>query len=217
MLIPNWSVPSPIHAVCFDKHDSDADIEQMLPHSPILLNQVHGQAVVAEPFNAGTEADGCYTRTAKSLCAIKTADCLAIYLASRQQAEIALLHGGWRGLSQNIIDQGLDHFQSDPAAIVAYLGPAISAPCYEVGLEVYQAFCDREPALATLAFQATRPGHYLCDLYAIARFQLRRRGIQTIYGGDHCTFTDAARFHSFRREGAQAGRLLHCLWIEEAF
>ena len=212
MLIPSWIVPPTIKAVCFDKNDTESS-RLYLPHAPTLLKQVHGQHVIKLPAAEGIEADGSYSQTPGSICAIKTADCLAIYLSSQSIPEIALLHGGWRGLSQDIIASGCAHFKSERRDIVAYLGPAISAIHYEIGVEVYDAFCHKDPSLSH-AFQASRPGHYFCDLYAIARHQLRQQGIEAIYGGEHCTFREEARFHSFRREGQLAGRLLHCLWIE---
>lgn len=214
MLIPNWQAPSSIKAVCFEKSDSTATQSAILPNEPIRLLQVHGHCVITLPTTADKpSADGSYTRTPATVCAVQTADCLAIYLASSVQTEIALLHGGWRGLSQNIIATGLAAFKSPTHHIHAHLGPAISAAHYEVGLDVYQAFCQADPAL-TDAFQATRPGHYWCDLYQIARWQLQQLGVTHITGGEHCTFREAERFYSVRREGQHTGRLLHCLWIE---
>ena len=213
MLIPTWPVANTVKSVCFDKQDSATTILQTLPQTPILLKQIHGSRVLTWPWQQEDEADGCYSRTKNSLCAIKTADCQAIYLASTDGAEIALLHGGWRGLSQQIITHGLACFEAKPADIIAYLGPAISAPHYEIGTEVYDAFCQRQPSLHH-AFQASIPGHYYCDLYAIARAQLQQNGVTAIYGGEYCTFSDPTRFHSFRRDNTEAGRLLHCLWLE---
>lgn len=214
MLMPDWVVPKAIKAVCFDKTDTATDMARILPNTPVFLNQVHGNRVVTLPLKHSVDADGSYSKTLKQICAIKTADCLAIYLASTRSPEIALLHGGWRGLSQHIITRGLEQFTCPPSDIVAFLGPAISSPYYEIGMEVYDAFCLNTPALAALAFQASRPFHYYCDLYAIARYQLQQKGVTAIYGGDHCTFSNDARFHSYRRDKQQAGRLLHCLWID---
>jgi YfiH family protein len=213
MLIPNWQAPLSIKAVCFEKSDSIESQQAFLAKEPWRLQQVHGNNVITLPSDtAKPEADGSYTQAINTVCAIQTADCLAIYLASSTQAEIALLHGGWRGLSQNIIQAGVAAFKSPAHHIHAHLGPAVSAQHYEVGLEVYQAFCQPNPALAS-AFQATRPGHYLCDLYHIARWQLQQLGVTHITGGEHCTFREADRFYSVRREGPHTGRLLHCLWM----
>lgn len=214
MLIPHWQAPPSIKAVCFEKTDSIETQQAFLPNEPCRLQQVHGNSVITLPSDlTKPEADGSYTTALNTVCAIQTADCLGIYLASNSQAEIALLHGGWRGLSQHIIAAGVKAFKSPAHHIHAHLGPAVSVTHYEVGLEVYQAFCLPNPALAD-AFQASRPGHYLCDLYQIARWQLRQLGVTHITGGEHCTFREADRFYSVRREGQHTGRLLHCLWIE---
>lgn len=214
MLYPHWPVPAHVKAVCFDRLDEPSLIQQQLPSTFQALNQVHGNHVVQLPCRQESvlTADGCYSQSPQTLCTVRTADCLAIYLASTHTPEIALLHGGWRGLSQNIISQGVSLFKSPRSRIVAYLGPAISAACYEVGHEVYEAFCSPQAELAQ-AFQTTRPGHYQCDLYRIARWQLQQQGIEQIHGGEFCTFSDT-RFPSFRRDGQQAERLLHCLWLD---
>ncbi len=213
MLIPNWLTPKTIRAVCFDKHDNDATIQAYLPNSPCLLKQVHGHHVLKAPFNDGMIADGCYSKTPLTICAIKTADCLPIYLTSQDGAEIALLHGGWRGLSQNIIAQGVTCFSNPPQAIIAYLGPAISAPCYEISQAVYDAFCQVNPTLQN-AFTLSRPYHYYANLVQIAHTQLQQQGVTIIYGGDLCTFSEPERFYSYRRDAQNPGRLLHCLWID---
>ncbi len=54
----------------------------------------------------------------------------------------------------------------------------------------------------------------MMDMYGIARLQLAAAGVEQIYGGQFCTYTDASRFYSFRREG-QTGRMASLIWITE--
>ena len=95
--------------------------------------------------------------------------------------------------------------------MLAWLGPAIGAASYEVGAEVRAAFVAAHRSAAS-AFVATRPGHWHCDLYALARQRLVAVGLERIHGGGFDTFTDA-RLYSFRRE-RETGRFASLIWRE---
>jgi hypothetical protein len=96
--------------------------------------------------------------------------------------------------------------------VIAWLGPAIGPNAYEVGEDVRDAFlaCD---AAAQSAFVAIRPHHWLLDLYAIARQRLARAGIERIFGGTLCTYSDRERFFSFRRDRTSE-RMAAVAWLE---
>ena len=65
---------------------------------------------------------------------------------------------------------------------------------------------------AAAAFRpAARPGHHLADLYALARRRLARAGVASLHGGGWCTFADAGRFYSYRRDGT-TGRMATLVW-----
>ncbi len=183
-----------------------------LPSEPCWLEQHHGSRVIdpADP-SANPHADGACTSSKGVVCAVLTADCLPLLLCDRAGARVAALHCGWRGLSQGIIQSGLDQIQRPPEQILAWLGPAISAQVYEVGEEVYRAFAACDPSL-TAAFTPTRLGHWLLDLYGIARRILKDRGVEMIYGGHYCTYREPALFFSHRRDGT-TGRMATLIWI----
>src|SRR3546814_1890236 len=65
---------------------------------------------------------------------------------------------------------------SEPADLVAWLGPAAGPDAYEIGEAVFEAFVSRDPR-AQAAFAATRPGHWHVDLYALARLRLVDAGV----------------------------------------
>jgi copper oxidase (laccase) domain-containing protein len=60
------------------------------------------------------------------------------------------------------------------------------------------------------AFSPTRPGHWLLDLYAVAREKLKT--LKSVSGGGFCTHTDAARFFSYRRDRTQE-RMAALIWL----
>lgn len=159
---------------------------------------------------AEPEADAAVTRTPGVTLAIQTADCLPVLFCADDGSEIAAAHAGWRGLSAGVLEATLAAMQTPRANILAWLGPAIAAQSYEVGEEVRAAFLAHD-VRATSAFTATRPGHWLCDLYVLAHQRLRAAGVPQVFGGGLDTFTDP-RLHSYRRDGARSGRMVSLIW-----
>jgi hypothetical protein len=95
--------------------------------------------------------------------------------------------------------------------VLAWLGPAIGPSAYEVGDDVADAF--REPLGADFPGAFTARGErWLLDLYAAARLRLAALGVQAVYGGGLCTYSDPARFFSHRRDGV-SGRQASLIWL----
>ena len=185
-----------------------------LPSEPRWLRQVHGTHVTIEPAYDETEADAAVTRTPGVVLAIQTADCLPVLFCADDGSEIAAAHAGWRGLSAGVLENTLETMRAPRENIIAWLGPAIAAPSYEVGDEVREAFLAHNPTAAS-AFTATRPGHWLCDLYELARQRLHGAGVASIFGGGLDTLTDP-RLHSYRRDGTNSGRMVSLVWMAAA-
>lgn len=188
-----------------------------LPAEPVWLAQVHGTAVLelkAAPA-AVPSADGAVTSTPGVVLGILTADCLPILLADETGDRIGALHAGWRGLAGGIVRTGIETMRRPPARLHAYLGPGIGAAAYEVGEEVREAFLCRLPT-AEACFVLSPRGRWLADMYGLARLFLGEAGLheERIHGGRYCTYTDAARFFSYRREGV-TGRMATLIWLEE--
>lgn len=180
-----------------------------LPSTPRWLRQVHGNQVAAfdaatEPNDAEPQADAAITRTPGVVLAILTADCLPILLCAEDGSEIAAVHAGWRGLAAGVIEACVGNLRAPAAKLAAWLGPAIGPASYEVGDEVRAAFVAHSHD-AGQAFSPTRPGHWHCDLYTLARQRLQALGVTQVHGGGFDTFSDR-RFYSYRRDGAQSGR-----------
>ena len=184
-----------------------------LPAAPRWLRQVHG-TTVAElgplPGADEPQADAAVTHLPGAVLAILTADCLPVLFCSEDGARVGAAHAGWRGLAAGVLEATLDALAVPPARVLAWLGPCIGAASYEVGEEVRGAFVDRESAAAA-CFEATRPGHWQCDLAGLARRRLSAAGLTRIHGGGFDTRTDA-RFYSYRRDGAQSGRFASLIW-----
>jgi YfiH family protein len=180
------------------------------------LNQVHGTNVVElTEANVDTypEADASYTRQPGIACAILTADCLPVVLADQNGTTIGGAHAGWRSLCGGVLENLITAMAVSPGNLTAWLGPAIGPESFEVGPEVREAFIAHHPE-AEKAFTPTgaRPGHYMADIYQLARIRLTNSGVAAIHGGGLCTVTDAERFYSFRRDG-QTGRMATLVWL----
>lgn len=183
-----------------------------LPESPRWLNQIHGTHVCsASDWQEGDEADAIVSNTINQVCAIMTADCLPILLCNQQGDWIAAIHAGWRSLATGIIEKTVRKYKQPTQDIMVWLGPAIGPTQFEVGNDVFQAFCQHSEQ-AQSAFQQTDPDHYLADIYLLATLQLNKLGVDTIYGGAYCTVSDSNRFFSYRRDGI-TGRMASMIWI----
>jgi polyphenol oxidase len=183
-----------------------------LPAEPLWLTQVHGTAVVAGGGCASfAEADASHAATPGVVCAVLTADCLPVLLCDRRGTRVAAVHAGWRGLRDGVVERAVQALATDGAELLAWLGPAIGPQAFEVGEEVRAGFVAHD-AGAAAAFRPSPRGRWLADLCALARRRLAACGVTAIYGGHWCTYGDAQRFYSYRREGT-TGRMASLIWL----
>lgn len=183
-----------------------------LPSEPVWLSQVHGTRLLrAESAGASTEADGSWSTAAGTVCAVLTADCLPLLFCDRDGSRVAAVHAGWRGLHRGIIRAAVEMLSAPAPDLLVWLGPAIGADAFEVGRDVYDAFMRKNPLNAT-AFSPRDASHWLCDIYELAAIELRTLGVESVYRGEYCSFTDAGRFYSYRRDGV-TGRMASLIWI----
>jgi YfiH family protein len=126
---------------------------------------------------------------------------------------VAVIHAGWRGMAAGVIERTVAAIGPSATPLIAWLGPAIGPNHFEVGNEVRQAFITNDRR-ATTAFVShdERSGKWFADLFLLARLRLLKAGMNEVYGGDLCTFSDPARFFSYRRDGA-TGRMAGLIWL----
>jgi YfiH family protein len=224
VIVPEWPAPPRVRAFVTTRALGDMRkgavgrerLRALLPAEPLWLHQVHGTRVhdahVARPSAAALEGDSFVLREPGPVCAIQAADCMPVLLAGDGGEAVGLAHAGWRGLAAGVIEATLQSMAVPPQRVIAWLGPAIGPRVYEVGDEVRDAFLAGDAAAAA-AFVATRPHHWLLDLYAIARQRLARAGIARVFGGTLCTYSDRAQFFSFRRDRTSE-RMAALAWLE---
>lgn len=167
--------------------------------SRIALNRQHHSATVhrAVPGSRGVPGDGLWTDTAGEPMVALAADCLTIAVARTNGGApaLAVLHAGWRGLLEGIVDAGVSALGGN--GLAAAVGPAIGPCCYEVGPEVAEAFAARYgPGLMR--------GRNL-DLWTAAECALRKAGCAHVERIDLCTSCNPDLFFSERRTGRPRG------------
>lgn len=183
-----------------------------LPAEPRWLKQVHGTRVVdLDREDAGT-ADGAVTTRPGIVCTVLTADCLPVLLCTRSGTRVGVAHAGWRGLLDGVLPATVAACGTAPDDLVAWLGPAIGQAAYEVGADVRDPFVARDSA-AERRFAPNGRGRWQADLYGLARDALAAAGVGSVHGGGFCTYTEAERFFSHRRE-APCGRMATLIWLD---
>lgn len=241
-LYPNWQAPKNIRALTtfrdggvslapFDSFNLGAHVgddqnavqtnrtllvEKFgLPQFPLFLNQTHSTRVIELPY-AGDDlnADATYSNQPNQVCLVMTADCLPVLFCSKNGDEVAAAHAGWRGLCDGVLEQTVKAFKCDPSEIMAWFGPAIGPKAFQVGQDVVEQFVAQDPQ-AREAFVADPESadKFLGNLYQIATQRLNKLGISQISGGEHCTYFEAERFFSYRRDD-KTGRMASLIWFE---
>ncbi|RMJ01864.1 Laccase domain protein YfiH [Marinobacter litoralis] len=180
------------------------------------LNQVHGTRVVEltrDNLKDCPDSDASFTREQGVVCAILTADCLPVILADRDGQVVGAAHAGWRSLCGGVLENLIQAMAVEPSKLTAWFGPSIGPVNFEVGPEVRAAFVEQQADSASaFSEQGARSGHFVADIYELARLRLSRAGVSDISGGGWCTVDDPERFYSYRRDG-QTGRMATLVWL----
>jgi len=192
-----------------------------LPEEPAWMEQVHGIDVLdldalahGGAARGVVSADAALTRRAGRICTVQVADCLPVLLAARDGSAVAAAHAGWRGLAAGVLEATVQALAVEPGQLIGWLGPGIGAAHFEVGEDVRRAFVTHDAAAAAAAFTSNQRGRWQCNLAALARARLAALGVAAVFGGEWCTYADAARFFSYRRDG-RCGRMAALIWREE--
>jgi len=183
---------------------------------------VHGARVLAvaggPPALSGPEGDAIVTDRAGAAVTVRTADCLPILLSADGGRVVGAVHAGWRGTLAGVAAAAVRTLSARygvaPDDVTAVLGPCIRACCYEVGPDVTDRVRQVHPAWADAVLAPGPDGREHLDLAALNHLQLSACGVADVRDTGACTCCDAASYPSYRRDGANAGRLAS--WIRAA-
>lgn len=178
------------------------------------VSQVHGDDVVV--VDGGTDlaagavgvADGLVTRERRTALMIRVADCVPVLLADAGAGVVGAAHAGRLGVELDVVTRTVEQMRALGAAdIEAWVGPHICGGCYEVPA----AMRDEVAAAVPATYAETTWGTPALDLGAGVAAQLTAAGVEvTVVPG--CTREDHG-LHSYRRDGAEAGRLAGLVWL----
>ncbi len=144
------------------------------------------------------------------------ADCTPIFLFDPIHDAIGLGHAGWKGTVRDLpgalVRAMTAEFGSDPASLLAGIGPAIGPCCYEVDepviSQVRESFVDAESLLLDGQNGAPKANgdRLYFDLPEANRRNLQRAGVQQIEMSGLCTACRTDLFFSHRAEKGKTGR-----------
>ena len=189
-----------------------------LPNRPFWLNQTHGDKVLKIDNSLSTDViydcDATLTTAQKCVCLVMTADCLPVLMTDINGSFVAAIHAGWRGVKSNIITKAIELSKVKAKEIIIYIGPAICANHFEVGIEVFDIF--RHMDIDNQDFFVKKNNHkFNCNLASIAKLQLVKFGVEldSISLSNECTYCNPDLFYSYRSKN-QTGRFASCIWKE---
>lgn len=138
--------------------------------------------------------DGIFSSEKRNILKIKTADCLPIFFMHKDHSFFGVVHAGWKGLKDGIIEKSIHLIKknvNDFENIEVFIGPSISKKNYEVQKEFIGYFGSD--------FIEKIDNKLFCNLKGIAKYQLRKFGLKNIIDVNQCTYENI-NYHSFRRD-----------------
>jgi purine-nucleoside/S-methyl-5'-thioadenosine phosphorylase / adenosine deaminase len=148
-----------------------------------------------------------------------SADCHLVALASPESKGVAVLHAGWRGLLDGILEKGAGLLaglvRKQPEDLVAFVGPGLGENCFEVREDFEASLAAAWGAAAAEEFVRSDGARRLFRYQAAVRHALEAAGILPgnieFIGG--CTATDSDSYYSHRSSGGRTGRMALTAWI----
>ncbi len=179
------------------------------------MSQVHGDGVrrlaPADDAVAVRALDGdALIGVDGAAVGVRVADCLAVLVVDPASGAVAAIHAGWRGTVRGIVPRAIGELATggaEPERFAAALFPHLRACCFEVGEDVAAEIALASTARDVIVRGRAKPH---VNLATVVRAQLLDAGLAPARIDDvaGCTRCEPARFFSYRRDGADAGRHL---------
>jgi YfiH family protein len=191
------------------------------PGRLLVPYQVHSPDVVtvSEPWAERPRCDGIVTATPGLGLGVTGADCGMVLFADAEARVVGACHAGWKGARDGVVEAtvaAMIALGASAGRIVAVLGPCIAQASYEVGPEFVSGFAS-DPEAARYFVASTSPGRSMFDLHAYIGLRAARAGLGRFVDLGLDTYSDEARFFSYRRKThrgeADYGRLVSAITL----
>ncbi len=176
------------------------------PNKLVTINQIHSPKIsIVDSPGFYDPADGIINKGGNLVCSIKVADCLPIFFVNNISKTIGLVHAGWRGISLGILENFVNSLESCNENVTDFyvlIGPSIQPCCFEIMDDVLEFFNPK-------FYSRKIKNKYRVDLQAWVVYQLIEFGFseQKINNINKCTFCLEDLYYSYRRDGANSGRM----------
>ena len=161
-----------------------------------------------------TDVDGLVTNVPGICLVTSYADCVPLFFVDPVKKVIGLSHSGWRGtvgkIGRKTVELMHERFGSDPADILAAVGPSVCMDCYEVSSDVIEKFKEAFPENCWEQLFYEKPdGKYQLDLWKANELIFLESGIlpEHIAVTNVCTHCNSDIFYSHRAAGDKRGNL----------
>lgn len=222
----NWSIGDPGALANFTLLGKEFGIS---PETMVRTDQKHTadvRVITAAEAGEGVvrpvtrmECDGIMTDVPGIMLCTVEADCTPVYLLDPVRRAAAMVHSGWRGTASKITDNAIrmmeETYGTDPADILAAIGPCICRDCYEVSEDLIPPFRESfGESAADNFFTAKDNGKYLLDLKAAVKKTLTLAGVheRNIEDSGYCT-CHSGKFYSWRGDKDPSVRMLTAIWL----
>ena len=203
------------YQILFDKSLESLTLEKFRKHIIDKLsidinyiaipNQIHSNKIKWVNSNGCfNNTDGLITKNKKIILSLRTADCIPIFLYDQKYNIKGLVHSGWRGTKDKIINNAIKSMirkGSKLSDIYVLLGASIHKCCYEIGEDLVKYFNKN-------CIYNNNKKTYL-SLQEQIQLDLGRLNINdtNIYIDNRCTFMED-RLSSYRRDKEKAGKMI---------
>lgn len=157
------------------------------------------------------ETDGLVTDEPGLCLVIYYADCIPVLLYDPKRRAIGAVHSGWRGTSMGIVPKAVERMKTlygtDPADVLAAIGPGIGPCCFETHDDVPTAMVRQLGRAAEPFCVPNGKGKYNVDLKGIIRWEMTEAGLlpEHIETLDLCTGCHPELWWSHRKVGDRRG------------
>jgi YfiH family protein len=179
----------------------------------LLLNQIHSNKVIViddkEKIYSKEnlpQADGLVTNLKNIVLGVYTADCCPIIVYDEESAIIGVIHAGWRGAKNGIIEEVIKamnnmalNLKIKNLKINAVIGPTIHQKSYETGPEFFEEFINEDKNNQQFFIPSKKAHHYLFDLISYVKQKLAAQNIYSIDDLNIDTYSNPLNFYSYRR------------------